>query len=320
MASTTSLLFGMLVNFSCSVTVVFMNKYIFNLYHFNYGTLLSIIHFFVTWLGLWLCSRLSYFEIKPLKWREMVWLSLAYALSVPFCNLSIKYNTVGFYQISKAMVTPVAVVIQFLFYKKTFSLPILLSLVPICIGVSITGFTDVEISMVGSLYSGACVLTSVLAQIWIQEKQVEFGVNSMQLLYYVVPYSIIIQSIAAPMIDDLAPSSPSSFQNYVMTTPALAVILASGLVAFFINFTVFFVIRHTSPVSYQVFGHSKTCTIIILGFFLFDSKIDKLNLLGILTTLVGVFLYTYLKLEENAEEKKVRDEKERMKDKEKGTV
>eukprot|EP01097_Dermamoeba_algensis_P007511 TRINITY_DN4743_c0_g1_i1.p1 TRINITY_DN4743_c0_g1~~TRINITY_DN4743_c0_g1_i1.p1 ORF type:complete len:327 (-),score=45.32 TRINITY_DN4743_c0_g1_i1:503-1438(-) len=299
---------GMLTNFLCSVAVVFLNKYIFNIKHFHYGTVLSVAHFLMTWLGLWICAKINYYEVKALNFRELLWLSLAYALSVPFCNLSIEANTVGFYQISKAMVTPVAVIIQYFFYKKAFSHWILMSLLPICIGVSVTGITDVEVTFRGSLYSAACVLSSVLAQIWIQEKQLEYGVNSMQLLYYVVPLSILIQSLAAPIIDDLT-FGPKGLPNYVFDKAVVAIIIFSGVVAFFINFTVFFVIRHTSPVSYQVFGHSKTCTIILGGFIFTQQWPELRNLTGIFITLSGVFWYTYLKLQENQEEKKAKEQK-----------
>jgi len=59
----------------------------------------------------------------------MVPVSLTFCGFVVLTNLSLQSNTVGTYQIIKAMTTPMIIVIQTAFYARIFSLPVKLTLV-----------------------------------------------------------------------------------------------------------------------------------------------------------------------------------------------
>jgi solute carrier family 35 protein E3 len=51
-------------------------------------------------------------QAKKLPWQSTVPVAFAYVGFVIFNNLSIQVNTVGFYQISKIMITPVVVLVS----------------------------------------------------------------------------------------------------------------------------------------------------------------------------------------------------------------
>ena len=48
----------------------------------------------------------------------------------------------------------------------------------------------------------------------------------------------------------------------------------------------------TSPVTYQVVGHFKTCFILILGFLVFDAPVVPKNIFGIALAMVGMAVYS----------------------------
>jgi solute carrier family 35 protein E3 len=50
--------------------------------------------------------------VKKLPWQKTAPVACAYVGFVIFNNLSIQVNTVGFYQISKIMITPVVVLVS----------------------------------------------------------------------------------------------------------------------------------------------------------------------------------------------------------------
>ena len=119
---------GLLLNLLVSICIVLLNKWIY--VHYGFPNMsLTLVHFVVTWLGLYVCQKLDIFAPKSLPPSKLLLLALSFCGFVVFTNLSLQNNTIGTYQLAKAMTTPVIIVIQTLCYKKTFSTKIRLTLV-----------------------------------------------------------------------------------------------------------------------------------------------------------------------------------------------
>jgi len=67
----------------------------------------------------------------------------------------------------------------------------------------------------------------------------------------------------------------------------------SCLISVSVNFSTFLVIGKTSPVTYQVLGHLKTCLVLAFGYVLLHDPFSWRNIFGILVALVGMILYSY---------------------------
>lgn len=72
-----------------------------------------------------------------------------------------------------------------------------------------------------------------------------------------------------------------------------AFIVLSCLISVSVNFSTFLVIGKTSPVTYQVLGHLKTCLVLAFGYVLLHDPFSWRNILGIMVALVGMVLYSY---------------------------
>jgi solute carrier family 35 protein E3 len=70
-------------------------------------------------------------------------------------------------------------------------------------------------------------------------------------------------------------------------------IVLSCLISVSVNFSTFLVIGKTSPVTYQVLGHLKTCLVLAFGYVLLRDPFSWRNILGILIAVVGMVLYSY---------------------------
>lgn len=81
-----------------------------------------------------------------------------------------------------------------------------------------------------------------------------------------------------------------------MTASFIGVFISSVL-AFLVNLSTFLVIGKTSPVSYQVLGHSKLVVIMLSSFLMFGDVPNPQNLLGVSLALGGIFWYTWLKMQ-----------------------
>lgn len=76
-------------------------------------------------------------------------------------------------------------------------------------------------------------------------------------------------------------------------------IVLSCLISISVNFSTFLVIGKTSPVTYQVLGHLKTCLVLAFGYVLLRDPFNWRNIFGIMVALVGMILYSYYCIQEN---------------------
>ncbi|RVE56519.1 hypothetical protein OJAV_G00221890 [Oryzias javanicus] len=289
----------LLVNLLSSICIVFINKWIYVHYGFPNMTL-TLVHFLVTWLGLFICQKMDIFSPKSLPVRRIVWLALSFCGFVAFTNLSLQNNSIGTYQLAKAMTTPVIILIQTTYYKKSFSTKIKFTLVPITLGVILNSYYDVRFNLLGTVFATLGVLVTSLYQVWVGAKQHELQVNSMQLLYYQAPLSsgflLAIIPLFEPLTGDGGIFGPWSL-------PALLTVLFSGVVAFLVNLSIYWIIGNTSAVTYNMFGHFKFSITLVGGYLLFHDPLSLNQVLGILCTLAGILSYTHFKLAEQEEGK-----------------
>ncbi|XP_053575767.1 solute carrier family 35 member E3 [Bombina bombina] len=285
---------GLLANLMSSICIVFLNKWIY--VHYSFPNMsLTLLHFVVTWLGLYICQRLGVFCPKRLPASKVLLLALSFCGFVVFTNLSLQNNTIGTYQLAKVMTTPVIILIQTIWYGKMFSLKIKLTLIPITLGVFLNSYYDVKFNVLGMLFATLGVLVTSLYQVWVGSKQHELQVNSMQLLYYQAPMSSAMLLCVVPFFEPIigeggiiGPWSPT----------AIAMVLLSGVVAFTVNLSIYWIIGNTSPVTYNMFGHFKFCITLLGGYLLFKDTLSLNQGLGIVCTLLGILAYTHFKLGE----------------------
>lgn len=84
-----------------------------------------------------------------------------------------------------------------------------------------------------------------------------------------------------------------------------AFIVLSCLIAVAVNFSTFLVIGKTSPVTYQVLGHLKTCLVLAFGYTLLHDPFTERNIIGILIAIWGMGLYSYFCTQENKKKQSI---------------
>ena len=155
--------------------------------------------------------------------------------------------------------------------------------------------------------------------------QKKYKVSSTQLLYQSCPYQAMTLFISGPFLDRLLTnqnvfvfkytpqvlvSSGTDywywlfiwFMVYFLTwffITLQAFIVLSCLISVSVNFSTFLVIGKTSPVTYQVLGHLKTCLVLAFGYVLLHDPFSWRNIMGILIALCGMVLYSYYFTSEN---------------------
>lgn len=251
----------------------------------------------VTFCTLHVAQRLHFFEPKAIDGQTVILFGLLNGTSIGLLNLSLGFNSIGFYQMTKLAIIPFTVLLETIFLKKRFSESIKLSLLVLLLGVGIASVTDLKLNLLGSILSGLAIATTCVGQILTNTIQKRLKVSSTQLLYQSAPYQAAILFATGPFVDQLLTNRSVFAHKY--SAPVLGFIVLSCLIAVSVNFSTFLVIGTTSPVTYQVLGHLKTCLVLSFGYTLLHDPFTLRNILGILIAIFGMALYSYFSVRES---------------------
>ncbi|PWA98411.1 nodulin MtN21 /EamA-like transporter family protein [Artemisia annua] len=274
-----------------SVSIVICNKALISTLGFTFATTLTSWHLLVTFCSLHVALWMKFFEHKPFDSRAVMGFGILNGISIGLLNLCLGFNSVGFYQMTKLAIIPCTVLLETLFFSKQFSKKVRFSLAVLLLGVGIATVTDLQLNLLGSVLSLLAIITTCVAQIMTNTIQKKFKVSSTQLLYQSCPYQALILFIVGPFLDALLTNQ--NVFSFKYTPQVLVFIVLSCLISVSVNFSTFLVIGKTSPVTYQVLGHLKTCLVLAFGYVLLHDPFSWRNILGILIAVVGMGLYSY---------------------------
>lgn len=119
----------------------------------------------MTTLVLLVLAQSGVFQAKRLPLPSVSILSASFCGFVVLTNLSLKYNSVAFYQMAKVLTTPFVALLQWLGYGTSMRPPIKVALGLTCIGVLGATLKEVAVSPVGTCVAFASILVTALYQV-----------------------------------------------------------------------------------------------------------------------------------------------------------
>jgi len=282
--------FWMTINFISCVWIIWSTKICFQ-QGFHYATTLTALHFLLTYLGLEVSAYMKFFEKKSVPISGVLPLSIAFCGFIVFNNLSLQYNTIGIYQVTKVLTTPVIVLIHMTFYGKWLSLGEIVALILVCAGVVIATETNLEINFAGVVTGLLGVMSSSIYQIWVETKQHEFECSPAQLLHHQAPISFLI---LLPVIFLTEPVK--EVLTFHLTLKSGLAIFGSAILAFLVNLSTYIVIGTTSPLTYNMIGHSKLIIIIISSYLFFGERQSLIGIVGVMSAVIGIMAYAHIRM------------------------
>ncbi|XP_010264662.1 PREDICTED: uncharacterized membrane protein At1g06890-like isoform X1 [Nelumbo nucifera] len=301
MGDTPSLQLGVIgalvLSVASSVAIVICNKALMSNLGFPFATSLTSWHLMVTFCTLHVAQRFNVFESKSIDMKTVMLFGILNGVSIGLLNLSLGFNSVGFYQMTKLAIIPFTVLLETVFLKKQFSQKIKFSLLLLLVGVGIASITDLQLNLLGSILSILAIATTCVGQILTNTIQKRLNVSSTQLLYQSAPFQAAILFVSGPFLDQcLTKQNVFAFRYSPLV---LTFIILSCLISVSVNFSTFLVIGKTSPVTYQVLGHLKTCLVLGFGYTLLHDPFTERNIIGIFIAIFGMGLYSYFCTHEN---------------------
>ncbi|BAF06571.1 Os01g0823200 [Oryza sativa Japonica Group] len=148
-----------------SVSIVVCNKALMSTLGFVFATTLTSWHLLVTFCSLHVALQMKLFENKDLDPKTIIGFGILNGISIGLLNLSLGFNSIGFYQVTKLAIIPCTVSLETILFRKTFSRRIQMALAVLLFGVGVATVTDLQLNRLGSLLSLFAVLTTCISQI-----------------------------------------------------------------------------------------------------------------------------------------------------------
>jgi solute carrier family 35 protein E3 len=204
---------------------------------------------------------------------------------------------VGFYQLSKILITPCVVVIERLAYGKVLSRQQGWAVALLMLGIAVATVTDTQVTSnpLGILVAAAAVLSSALYQCWAGAKQRELLVNGNQLLHQAMPLAVALLTLLAPLMEPLGLDNigaPGTVLGYAFTPAAVAWIALSSVLGLAVTLSAFLFIGASSPITYNVVGHCRTVIIVGSGVAFFGEELGLKKACGVLCAVAGIVWYS----------------------------
>lgn len=313
------------LNTICSVAMFIMQRILYTEYAFPNLTL-TCMHLLFTSIGLVICDTAKVFKPKGLSAIQLILPVLVYTGFVVFTNLSVEKNTQGTHMLGQTMPIVWIIFIQHYFYERFFSKTIKITAGMVISGIFLSVCFDLKLDFYGLVFVVLGFLLSSLYQIWICVYSDSLQASPLQVLFYLMPMSSLILAIIIPFVQPM-----DQLFDLMMAMPPLESILLilSGIFAFVVNLSTYWILQKTSPISYSIYEPIKCCVVLIFGysFFAIDSRFHEIHvflkingimtafednfslweegptffsILGITATVAGIATYAYMKSKERS--------------------
>ncbi|GMI63819.1 hypothetical protein like AT5G55950 [Hibiscus trionum] len=290
---------AMSFNFFVSVGIILTNKLVMGKVGFNFPIFLTLIHYTVAWLLLAFFKVLSWLPVSPPSKTSpssaLFSLGAIMAFASGLANTSLKYNSVGFYQMAKISVTPTIVLAEFILFRKTVSVKKVLALAVVSAGIAVATVTDLEFNAFGACIAIAWIIPSGVNKILWSNLQQQANWTALALMWKTTPITIFFLVALMPWLD------PPGVLLFKWDINNVSAILVSALLGFLLQWSGALALGATSATSHVVLGQFKTCVILLGGYLLLDSDPGLVSLSGTIVALVGMSVYTSLNLKESKE-------------------
>eukprot|EP00271_Cylindrocystis_brebissonii_P000833 TRINITY_DN11017_c0_g1_i1.p2 TRINITY_DN11017_c0_g1~~TRINITY_DN11017_c0_g1_i1.p2 ORF type:complete len:393 (+),score=90.09 TRINITY_DN11017_c0_g1_i1:295-1473(+) len=288
----TALLYG-----GMSVASVFINKGLFQVYHFHYPYTLVLGQTLFTLVLLLLMRALGVIRLANFQlyvFRRVFLLSFTFLLKLMLDMAALNRVNIPMYGVLKSSTTPFVLLLDYVMRSKLASLPVQLAVFTTTLGGLVAGFGDLTFDMAGyALALGSAVATAAYVVI-VGKLGEELQLDSFSLLLYnncwSLPFSLLF------VIVNGEAHALRSFAPHISDPFFVVCFLTSCASAFVLNLATYLCTLVNDSLTTSIVGRTKSILQGVGGLFAFgDVRINPVNLLGLLVNSLGIGWYAYEK-------------------------
>mmetsp|Transcript_38553 Transcript_38553/g.86886 ORF Transcript_38553/g.86886 Transcript_38553/m.86886 type:complete len:352 (-) Transcript_38553:251-1306(-) len=229
--------------------------------------------------------------------RQIFPLSLVFVGMITFNNLCLKWVEVSFYNVARSL----TIVFNVFFSRVLLGIPTSFKTI-LCLGVVIIGFLigshgELNFSVLGTCAGVMSSLFVSLNSIFTKKVLPVVDDNHWKLTFY---NNVNASFLFLPLIFIFEGDVIKGSQDQLTSGLFWSAMCVAGFFGFSIGIVTVLQIKATSPLSHNISGTAKAAIQSLMAFYLWGNQPTVLGVLGIFTVLGGSLLYTFIKMNENA--------------------
>lgn len=289
----------MIAWFVCSCSMAILNKYIFTTIKFSFPLCLTAYHFAVQGLLAHLTVHSGFVQKIPVKIGDAMLsaypVAVLMGIEVVFNNMGLKYNHVSFVQTLRSLTPLCAALLSWIVLGKKLRRTPAIALIPVCIGVSISTYEELSFHLGGFLaVMLSCFLTAgrlVTASSLFEGRIKLDAINAVSIMAPVSSIAVFPVAVFTEGASILAWWGARG----VRPGYSLHLLFGSGILAFFLNVSIFLLLKSTGPVAVAVAGNLKVILVILTSLLIFRNPVTLKGLLGCAVAVAGCAWYGSIK-------------------------
>jgi len=284
----------------CSMSVVFLNKYIFTYadYEFPFPLFVTWFQLIVAFVLLVVCGSIRSIKIVPpfeLNYFlsiKILPLTAIYVAMLTFNNLCLAFVEVSYYQVARSLTILFNIGFTYLILHTKTSPAAILACGVVFFGFIMGSYGESHFSLLG-LFFGVCSSVFVaLYGIYVKKKLQVVDNNEWRLLHYNTTLAIFLLIPVVLFSGEIKEIKTVYFLNEISFW---LVMILTGVTGFLINIATFLQIKYTTPLTSTISGTAKACVQTVLSVIIFRNPITFTNAFGIFLVLSGSLVYSLIR-------------------------